>query len=271
MDHTESVQISRTADNIQQVEENTRLEAFQYLAHDMKAPLHSILGFAENIKRRINVGMGSCTVSEGLGLDGILRDLDIITKEAEKLSNMLSSALDYSGFLNSDISLNRTHFSVNEFMKEILEFIHLLICRKEVICTIDIQKGMPLIFADRLRLSQVMKNLATNAVKFTQKGKISISVEFNEGVFHFSVVDTGCGIPSEEKEMVFRKFYRVQSRNGLNGNGSGSGNGNGLGLAICKSIIELHNGKIWNESAIPQGTIFHFTIPGDNGMDTLQR
>ena len=65
--------------------------------------------------------------------------------------------------------------------------------------------------------------------------------------------------------MVFRKFYRVQGRNGLNGNG------NGLGLAICKSIIELHNGEIWNESAIPQGTIFHFTIPGENGMDTLKR
>ena len=265
MDHSESTQISSVMDNIKPDLNNAKLEAFQYLAHDMKAPLHSILGFTDNIKRKLKAGMGNCTISERSGLDGILRDLDIITEETEKLSNIVNSALDYSGFLNCDISLNRTHFSVNEFMKEISEFIHPLICRKEVTCTMDIQKGMPLIFADRSRLSQAMKNLATNAVKFTQKGKISICAEFNEGVFHFSVVDTGCGIPREEKEIVFRKFYRVQSGNGLNGNG------NGLGLAICKSIIELHNGKIWNESAIPQGTIFHFTIPGENGMDILER
>lgn len=255
MKYTKSIRKGRTLHGKQLCKIDTRLELLQYVTHDMKAPLHSILGFTENIKRKMAICVNGCCGSKDDLLKSVMRDLDIVTKESESLAYMISNILDYSGFQNNDIMLEKSHFTVEGLMKDISEFIEPIIKGYTLEYALELQDYMPPLFADRSRLLQVLKNLVTNAVKFTSSGKIACQVEFEEEVFRFSVADTGCGIPEEKREQIFSKFYRVENRNGRYIAGSG------LGLAICKSIVELHDGKIWIESAVPQGTIFHFTIP----------
>jgi signal transduction histidine kinase len=110
------------------------------------------------------------------------------------------------------------------------------------------------VWADRDRLRQVLENLVGNAVKFTSPGgRVLISV-VNDGpkLVRFSVSDTGTGIPEENLERVFDKFWQANRS---------ERRGAGLGLPICKGIIEKHDGRIWGTSAVGQGATFHFTLP----------
>ncbi len=119
---------------------------------------------------------------------------------------------------------------------------------------------LPKIKIDSQRLEQVLVNLMHNAVKFTRSGgEVVLGAEAGIGeapygdVIRFAVRDTGIGIPVEDVERIFERFYRVDK--------SRTGSGTGLGLSIAKHIVEAHNGKIWAESVEGQGSTFYFSIP----------
>jgi two-component system phosphate regulon sensor histidine kinase PhoR len=113
---------------------------------------------------------------------------------------------------------------------------------------------MPMIQADAPRLEQVLVNLIHNAIKFTQPGGEVVLSTSSEGNFiHFSVRDNGSGIPADELERIFERFYKAGRAR--------SGGGTGLGLSIARHIVEVHGGKIWAESAEGRGSTFYFTIP----------
>src|SRR5262249_47667694 len=117
-----------------------------------------------------------------------------------------------------------------------------------------------LVWADRDKINQVLTNLIGNAIKFTPVyGRITVSASRNGGEsVQVSVSDTGPGVPPDEKEKIFAKFYRVAEVNGENSKGTG------LGLAITKALVELHGGKIWVECEPGRGSTFSFTllVPG---------
>ncbi len=120
----------------------------------------------------------------------------------------------------------------------------------------EIIDPISIIQADRDKLIQILTNLITNAIKFTKPtGTISVNVQQQEdGSVSTSIQDTGCGIPVEEQQTIFERFYRGQTSDMKN-------RGAGLGLAITKSLVDLHNGRIWVSSAPGKGSRFCFNIP----------
>ena len=122
--------------------------------------------------------------------------------------------------------------------------------------TIETNLSIPLpIYADRLRVKQVLFNLLSNALKFTPEGgRVEVEAALRDGFIEISVNDTGIGIPKEQHQAVFDKFYQVGATT------KGVREGTGLGLAISKALVEQHGGRIWLESAPGRGSRFTFTI-----------
>jgi len=114
-----------------------------------------------------------------------------------------------------------------------------------------------LVWADRDKINQVLMNLVGNAIKFTPvQGRVTVSASRNGGEsVQVSVSDTGPGVPADEREKIFTKFYQIAEVNGENSKGTG------LGLALSKALVELHGGKIWIESEPGRGSTFLFTLP----------
>ena len=107
---------------------------------------------------------------------------------------------------------------------------------------------------DSEKIKQVLINLISNAVKFTEKGKITIAIKDNKNDVQVSVKDTGVGIEKEDFEKVFDKFKQIDNK-------LKTEKGSGLGMPIAKGIVEAHGGKIWLESELGKGTTFYFTLP----------
>ncbi len=123
----------------------------------------------------------------------------------------------------------------------------------------DFEDKLPVIVADRGRLEQVMVNLISNAIKFTDKGSVTCSARKQDNIIVVSVIDTGVGIEEEFKERIFEKFSQARELVAKNQKGSG------LGLSICKQIVNFHGGRIWVESKQGKGSNFSFSIPYCSG------
>jgi len=119
----------------------------------------------------------------------------------------------------------------------------------------EIPRDLPKIMGDRHRLSQVLKNLLVNALKFTDNGSISIIAEKQKENILIKIADTGIGISEDEVKKVFNKFYQAYTGDDRKNEGTG------LGLFICREIIQKHNGNIWVESKLGKGSTFYIKIP----------
>ena len=128
--------------------------------------------------------------------------------------------------------------------------------KKGLVIDKKVQEGLPEIYVDRDKLTQVITNLLGNAIKFTDNdGLITVSAAVDEDRVQVAVADNGIGIPEDELDKIFMKFHQVDS------SATRKKGGTGLGLAICKEIIEHHGGKIWVESQLGEGSTFYFTVP----------
>jgi len=122
---------------------------------------------------------------------------------------------------------------------------------------VDLQENAPAVRGDGAQLGEVLQNLLDNAVQYTPSGgQIKVQARANGHDVIFTVSDTGIGIPESDLERIFERFYRVDAAR------SREAGGTGLGLAIARHIVEAHGGRIWVESAVGQGSRFHFIIPG---------
>jgi signal transduction histidine kinase len=118
-----------------------------------------------------------------------------------------------------------------------------------------VPKDLPPGRGDERRLTQVLMNLVSNAIKFTDAGSVSIHAQVEDGSFIVAVTDTGLGIAEEDRERIFEEFQQVDTSS------TRKKGGTGLGLAIARRIVELHGGRIWVESTPGQGSTFAFTLP----------
>jgi two-component system phosphate regulon sensor histidine kinase PhoR len=126
--------------------------------------------------------------------------------------------------------------------------------RAGLILRFDTPAGAPEVKADAQRLEQVFVNLIHNAVKFTPPGgEVVLSAKAEGNFVRFAVQDTGAGIPTDDLERIFERFYKADRAR--------SGGGTGLGLSIARHIVEAHGGRIWAESVEGGGSIFYFLIP----------
>jgi PAS domain S-box-containing protein len=231
-------------------------------SHDMRSPMTSILGFTEMIGLRFTKSfLPLCEGDKTLLKEAkeIIHSLQIIDQEGKRLVRLVNDFLDLSRFESGCSKWHDCPIQMTEIIEASTQAIRgQLAGRPELALHVVAEPNLPVIICDRDRLMQVMMNLLDNAIKFTQKGSISVQVSStHENTIDVRISDTGPGIPVEEKEKIFGKFHQLRQDISKNKRSKGTG----LGLAICKQIIEHYGGKIWVESALGQGSTFIFRIP----------
>ncbi|MEK6967288.1 MAG: ATP-binding protein [Nanoarchaeota archaeon] len=212
-------------------------------SHELKTPLTAISAYIEILDDY----KGSFTPDQQQGLD-------VIKRNSNQLKTIINNILEISRLDAGRFELNFTELKVEEALKRIIENLDILAVNKGLALKLQL-KPMPTMITDTMRFDEIMNNLIGNAIKFTDKGSITITAEQDGSMASFQVIDTGSGIPEEKIPNLFQKFYQVDQTI------SRKFGGTGLGLSITKRMIELQNGSITITSKVGQGTTFAFKLP----------
>jgi signal transduction histidine kinase len=218
------------------------------VSHELRTPLHSIKGFVEIIL------MGKTGPVTEIQEDF----LKTVRTQTTVLHRMIDDLLEFSRMEAGRIKLNLEEVSVSAIALGVATKLAPLAEEGGLTLYMDFPDDLPPIDGDRVRLDQVLTNLVENAIKFTpQHGEITIGARRTGETMLLTVHDTGIGIPPEEQEKVFDRFYQVDRGE------KRAYRGTGLGLAISRHIVERHNGKIWVESdgVAGHGSSFHVELP----------
>ena len=218
-------------------------ELLSNVSHELRSPLTSIKG----------------TISSLLQKDITLNDEDKdmlltgVSEETDRLISLVTNLLNMSRLEAGAWYPDKKPCYIQDIVNEVTE--RQKWSSKKPVFISDIEPDIPPVLADSTQIKQVIMNLVENAIAYSEEGStIKISAGTNGNMMQVSVADNGDGIPPEDMDKVFDKFYRGSQNRHKPG-------GVGLGLAICKSIIDNHGGKIWVESKPGQGSVFYFTLP----------
>ncbi|MBE9502552.1 MAG: response regulator [Proteobacteria bacterium] len=212
-------------------------------AHELRSPLTVLTCSMEIMKEDL-------MSNELENLEAYLDNALTFTKN---MSNMISNMLDINLIVSGNIKVQVNSTDIGEVIRETAAGTKALLEKKEIALALKIPENLGEPSFSKERISQVLVNLIVNASKFTDKGgQIEIAVKDNDSDITVTVKDTGCGIPPEDIDFIFEEFFQA---------GNGEKQGVGLGLAICRKIMEAHNGKIWAESTLGSGSTFHFSLP----------
>jgi PAS domain S-box-containing protein len=181
--------------------------------------------------------------------------LVVARDNVDRLARLIDSLLDISKIESGKVELKKQLINVVDVVREIIYSFGLKIKEKNLEIKTDFQKEQIEVYGDRDKIKQIFTNLISNAVKFSEKGSIEVSIKEEDGEIECSVIDTGAGISQEDLPKVFGRFQQF-------GRTYGPGEkGTGLGLSITKALIELHNGRIWVDSQLGKGSKFSFSLP----------
>ncbi len=231
------------------------------VSHELRTPLTSVLGFASLIQEKLENDVFPLLANEDRKLQKTItrvsNNLTIIVSEAERLTSLINDVLDIAKMEAGKVEWQMQTIDPGELLDWATNATAGLFETNGLSMVKEIESDLPQILGDRNRLLQVLINLISNAVKFTQSGFVTCRVkQENDGVC-ISVIDTGIGIAPEDQPKVFEKFRQVGDTL------TDKPKGTGLGLPICKQIVEHHGGRIWVESTIGQGSTFSFLLPID--------
>ncbi len=219
------------------------------MSHELRTPLNSIIGFSDLL---LLGGAGETT-------DIQKKFLDNISTSGKNLLSIINGILDISKIEAGKMELNYELFNLYSTMDELKQLIKPLADKKGITVEFNRDEKPEKIYADRIKLKQILFNIASNSIKFTPKGgKVTISVAQAHDKIQFVVKDTGIGISEENKEKIFAPFTQLDSSL------SRFYEGTGIGLFLVKQFVEMHGGKIWFESEVGKGTVFAFELPLKN-------
>lgn len=234
-------------ENLGQLREIDRLKTqFLYtVSHELRTPLTGIITIADTLLH---------TTAEQLNVE-VVDDIAWILKSGKHLLEVINDILDLAKIEAGQLHLHPEWIDVRELIQEVVMYAKPLATKKGLQLVEEIGHDVTSIYADRQRLNQVLLNLISNAIKFTEQGMIWISVYLEHDKLIFAVRDEGIGIHSNNLGSIFEPFQQVDST--LNRKAGGTG----LGLPICRRLVELHHGRIWVISELNMGSTFFVQLP----------
>jgi signal transduction histidine kinase len=215
------------------------------MSHELRTPLNAILGYTELIQDSI-YGNVPEKVREVIGR---------IDHNGHHLLNQINDVLDLSKIEAGELNTSLNDYSMQDIVNGVISDAGSLAAEKNLTLSAIVPPDLPTGLGDDRRISQVLLNLVGNAIKFTDKGEVSVRVSASDGEFQVAVADTGIGILEADQAKILNEFYQADSSN------TRAHGGTGLGLAIAKRMVELHGGRLWIESTLGEGSTFSFSLP----------
>ncbi len=228
------------------------------VSHELRTPLASI---KEGVSLVIDGTTGPINENQKKFLDVAKRNID-------RLTNLINNLLDLSKIESGKMELMKGAVDINIIVKEAIFTFENLATNKRLALTSELAPNLPKAYVDRDKTSEILANLVSNAIKFTNEGRILIRTsrfQPDPNYIEVSVEDAGIGIAEEDMPKLFQKFKQLEATITRKAGGSG------LGLSICKQIVELHGGRIWVESEKGKGSKFKFTVPIIGGKSMPRR
>jgi signal transduction histidine kinase/DNA-binding response OmpR family regulator len=223
------------------------------MSHELRTPLNAIIGFSEVLLERM---FGELNERQ----DDYLRD---IWSSGKHLLELLNDILDLSKIEAGQMVLNRSEFAARESLDYCLSLVRERALKQRILLSLEVDPGVGVLDADRLRFRQVVLNLLSNAVKFTPDGgRVDVRASIRDQDLVVEVADTGPGVAAEDRQRIFDSFQQGARL-------PGQAEGTGLGLTLSKRILELHGGRIWVESEAGKGSTFGFALPAGSGEPAL--
>lgn len=223
----------------------TKDKFFSIIAHDLKNPFHAIIGFSELLRKDFH----EMDDQQKIGL------MELINISSESAYSLLENLLQWARTQTDKIKFKPENMDIHDVIKSNINFHKVSAEKKQIKLTSNLQSSL-YVFADKNMINTVVRNLISNAIKFTKnKGEIKVQIVETTQNVEIQIIDNGMGINKENLEKLFRidTYYSTQGTSGESGTG--------LGLIICKEFIEKNGGKIKVESEINKGSTFSFTLP----------
>ena len=214
-------------------------------SHELRTPINGIIGIVESM---IDGATGSLTNEQKY-------NLAIVANSGKRLSNMINDILDFTKLKNREIVLQLKPVDLKTIVDAVLVLSKPLIKGKELELVNAIDSSLPAISADENRIQQIFYNLIGNAIKFTDKGTVTVSAGAAGNLVAVSVTDTGIGISEDKFDRIFESFEQAD------GSTAREYGGTGLGLSVTRKLVDLHGGAISVRSTPGEGSVFTFTVP----------
>lgn len=228
-----------------------RRELIANVSHDLRTPIAIIHGYIETLQMK----------AETLSNEERIRYLNIISESTAKLEKLVHELFELSKLEANQVTPKSEAFSISELVNDVCMKYQIIGKEKNIEITDIVSKNLPVVYADVSLIERVLQNLMDNAIKFTpEKGKIVMKTFLKESNICVSVSDTGIGIPDQDKDKIFSRYYTSKNYSELK-------KSSGLGLAIVKKILDLHQSSLSVESKQNEGTTFTFFLEKFKGKN----
>ncbi|MDD4821781.1 MAG: HAMP domain-containing sensor histidine kinase [Bacteroidales bacterium] len=237
-------QLNETNAELQQVNA-TKDKFFSIIAHDLRSPFNSIIGFSDLLVEQIKMK----------DIEGIDEYAQIIIESSNKAMDLLMNLMEWSRSQTGRMDFKPELLNIEHFVQEIIPLYDNIAEQKSITISHNLPHNIS-VLADKAMISTVFRNLIANAIKFTMSGgEITVSAIEQHNEILFSIRDTGVGISNDNLGKIFQLDQSCSTL------GTSQEKGTGLGLILCKEFVEKHGGKIWVESEEGIGSTFYFTLP----------